>query len=332
MAATRALHGQNPCYPTNCRDMSQDDISKLTSILSRTPPPDLPPSSAQYQSYCTITERQISRLPSHLLSASSRTANRINRLLSRPSGLCRLHDRLNADLIDSTFHCLQSEIEDKISVSLHEIRNLPAYAQTYFPIMAFLNDVQALWLDHEAYVARFGYEASDRFKYQANRCNACMLAELGSDKNALIALLAGEKMRMRERRTELPCSSFRISWITVWMSHFPDGQGAEMLRVAGAIGSQLKLLSRQVRRDAHVRRGEERQERRQERSDRAGAVASSSMDGSGNANRETASRRGPSESRSAQGSSNHSPSRNRYSDPFNAEIDIINLYLDTMDI
>lgn len=279
MAALRTLYshpaGSSQSHPSSYKDMTYRDVVRLAAVLSHAPrPSQLPPTSAQHQSYRAITQDKIAKLPPRLLALPESNRGKRNHKSSclnklakvDGNGLCSSHRPLNAALIESMFRSIKRQLEDKIPAAVDCIcryTQLEADFQQEVDRLTPLNDVSSLWLCPQAKASAQGaadrqYDTENspgnnyRFTYQADGCSACILARLGSDPDVLVALLAAMKMHMSEERTSVAGLSVRISWVQQWIRQFPRGECERMLSVSNQMGDRLKLLHRQARKsEAH---------------------------------------------------------------------------------
>ena len=259
MAALRNLYVAGSAHPSSYKDMTYRDVVQLAAVLSRVPSSQIPLTSAQYRSYRSITQDEISNLPPRLLSQSTKgkAYNTSPRSQKQMSELCSLHRPLNEALIASLFRSIKRQLEEKIPAAMNSIQSKhEALQEDIFTVtrLAPLNDVPRLWIEPQVFTDRYGGGPPGKiFTYQADRCSACILARLGSDPDVLVALLAAMKMHMAEDRISVTGISVRISWVQQWMRQFPRKECEKMLSVSNQIGDQLKLLYRQARSEARKR-------------------------------------------------------------------------------
>ena len=250
MAALWSMYPQGQAGPSSYKDMTYRDVVSLTTVLSHAPASHLPQTSAQWRSYRSITQQEISNLPQRLLSRSNRGKNfKLSRSHSQEGELCNLHAPLNEALILSLFRVVKRQLEDKIPAAMNSVRNdrRASFQEKFGARLAPLNDVPSLWLHPQIFSTRYGFSPGKRFTYQADGCSACILARIGSDVDVLVALLAAMKMHMPEERTTISGSSVRISWVQQWIRQFPRKQCDSMLRMSDEMGGKLKSLHRQAR-------------------------------------------------------------------------------------
>ena len=219
MAALHALYRQPYSEPLHYRNLKQSALRRLMGILTRQPPPDANPIKLEFYSY--FLNIGISALPRGLLRSWTDPEQRKARkkhdtdilIRVKSTGVhCQHHERLRTDLTSSVL--------DFVKECVNSASHL--YADRFFAPLAV---TRSLWLPPIEYAAISpGQPALPKWQYQANRCQACILARLGDAPEVLAALLATVTAKVNPRVV-----SKDIELIEVWCSQLGKGWEAEEL-------------------------------------------------------------------------------------------------------
>ncbi|KAF2010932.1 hypothetical protein BU24DRAFT_49129 [Aaosphaeria arxii CBS 175.79] len=226
--------------PLTLHDLSKPDIVSLVALLRNWP---IDPGSAKH--YWTDIQRLTSKLPSHLRNTSPL------HLKPTHSLICAGHAGLNPSLIISIWSTLRGEMESSIGPFLYPIivgAGLPAH-----------QEYQARQLEPVLRMWQPDYDPADHvpagrtplptgkeglWAFQYNKCPACMLARLGSEKDELAALLSGMVGRLRSgvvgRRDDV--RSRRVRWVLAALKLCRGGVKAA--DEAWVFGLELKRVRR----------------------------------------------------------------------------------------
>jgi len=95
-----------------------------------------------------------------------------------------------------------------------------------------------------------------RYGYQQNQCPACLLARMGSDVKALVALMAGMVARFSEKRTGTRENvvSKRVKFVKYWLE--AHGDGKTFVDEAWTLGRKMRKARRTLRNRPAEKAGE----------------------------------------------------------------------------
>ncbi|KAF3397958.1 hypothetical protein F1880_006458 [Penicillium rolfsii] len=174
-------------YPQNSRDLSKSKTKMLTAAL-HLDNNAYGRSSLEYQ-----IQEMIRGLPSDLKEKKKENSQSGE----EASSLCDLHWSLNHYLVDHILRLVKREVTS-------HFRQLDAYPDLIEPVEAeilqSLRALKSLWTKPSP----DDPVASNAWPYQINRCAACILARIASDKDALRNLRVVIQSRTRTRKNHRP--------------------------------------------------------------------------------------------------------------------------------
>lgn len=210
--------------PRSYSDLSHADIDLLTNILSHAPR-----SPAQNHGYEGITANLISALPSHLKNKMSWLA---------PA--CSLHSRINPHPVISMFEAIKHEIDDGLPHSWEPIQAHGLLTEAQVQSLMKLQDLSALWLKPDAFESNFRRKQVTQppYRYQADKCAACILSHIGGDLDACMALGA---FFIGRTSTNIWKKSKRVLWMEAWIRQaVADGSQDAAVRRVWEMGVELR--------------------------------------------------------------------------------------------
>ncbi|KAJ6183627.1 hypothetical protein N7519_004928, partial [Penicillium mononematosum] len=157
-----------------------------------------------------VVKRMIHELPKNM---------RRDRWSRTNKDLCDTHQGLNADLMTDVFNLVQKEVG-------HHLRKFDAYPDLLKPldilIVQKLQAIQGMWTKPDP-----KDPVSEAWHYETSCCQACMVARVASDKNALrnlrIALLSRTQTRLNHAPRRL--MKFVDSCIDLFPNHVDELYG-----------------------------------------------------------------------------------------------------------
>lgn len=163
--------------------------------------------------------------------------------------LCRIHRGLDAHLVDDIWAWIKHELEVGIGRFLYPIimsKVLPepnaSRVRQLEPVVEMFNPHWTLAESPPPGIPPI--DAQGKWKYQENRCPACMLARIGSDRGALFALFACMYGHVRSRsggqKGVDKIKSKRLRFVRYWVRTHPQGEQATF--DAYDLGMELRAL------------------------------------------------------------------------------------------
>jgi hypothetical protein len=183
-------------------DLRRDQVKRLTEILH------IDNTRAKHMD--EVVKRMIHELPKNM---------RRDRWSRTNKDLCDTHQGLNADLMADVFNLVQKEVG-------HHLRKFDAYPDLLKPldilIVQKLQAIQGMWTKPDP-----KDPVSEAWHYETSCCQACMVARVASDKNALrnlrIALLSRTQTRLNHAPRRL--MKFVDSCIDLFPNHVDELYG-----------------------------------------------------------------------------------------------------------
>ncbi|KAI9753523.1 MAG: ADP-ribosylation factor protein 3 [Chaenotheca gracillima] len=232
--------------------LSTSDLDALTNVLRVSFTENLSPferssNSGTFaaESQATVTDL-IKHLPPHLLRASSSASQvggwhgRIVAFFARKRGdgraaapLCKVHKALEPHLIRSIFSAHVAEISIRLNdlIAYHtspSAGTLPSHLEA---LIARLRAIHALWVPPDIYKDCFFKDPHPKWKFQADGCEACMLARIGGDLLTVLDLRVAAASRRSSRRMKHfaetgqrpPARLWRwVDSLVGWNGRYPD--------------------------------------------------------------------------------------------------------------
>ncbi|KIW70110.1 hypothetical protein PV04_02416 [Phialophora macrospora] len=150
------------------------------------------------------------------LPSSLRSSRLENFLLPSRGHLCPLHKCLHHDVVRSVLHHVQLEVGIRLN-------NVISHSEMLTPELSTrikrLRELHALWLDRREYRRTFMASSRDlKWRYQTDRCEACILSKITSDLQILLDL----RWAFRSRATRVFVAKYgnpRLQqWVHVWIA------------------------------------------------------------------------------------------------------------------
>ncbi|KAF2143390.1 uncharacterized protein K452DRAFT_297133 [Aplosporella prunicola CBS 121167] len=215
-------------------NLSPSDIHALTQILSHAPGADVGPNSSIYSSYVRITKEQIKALPAHLRSPKPHSLSLSRLHKSKDNNkLCQLHSALPPKILWEILNFIKTEVEEKVPAYLRSVTSAgPMRAN----LKSELDKLAPMWL------------LCQRL-HGADPCTACILAQIGSGRDALVALRIALLARWRSGRVA-DGNSTRLVFLEAWIENLCEHarQTKEILDKSSELGRVLKELAKSAKR------------------------------------------------------------------------------------
>ena len=198
----------------SCTNLTPTEINYLARILQLLP-------DADPNAYAT---RVTTLLSSPLLPPRLKRPSRLSTLLRRSTTLntpplCILHKRLNAYTVRSLFKRLALEAGRNLNSLVFNHRLLGTRQRE---LVGRLRDLHALWFSVDAFKNLFLRRplVGDRWRFQQNGCEACVLAHVGGNHDALLdlraALLSRTKTPNSHRHGSQPPTL--LKFVDAWLN------------------------------------------------------------------------------------------------------------------
>ncbi|KAK3725435.1 hypothetical protein LTR37_000405 [Vermiconidia calcicola] len=221
MYGAKRHHHHGVKFAQNYTDLSRQDISSLTKILSHAPKR---PRSVNGASYQNMVRDLITKLPSHLRNK-----------LPWVSTLCSLHNKMNPLPVVSIFDALKHEIDGSTAEIWIPLRDQGKMNNDQAEMLTVLQDVSSLWL-RPTPVNR-SEKKRPAYEYCSNRCAGCMLARIGGDVKAVTALGAFLIGRLDAKIWQ---RSKRILFVEAWIRNaVPDAEEEDAVISMWQLGIEL---------------------------------------------------------------------------------------------
>ncbi|KAF2466414.1 uncharacterized protein BDR25DRAFT_377561 [Lindgomyces ingoldianus] len=236
-------------------DLHNTEIKRLTSIL-RNFPSVTSRSASLEQKYWNAVKEQIYDLPTNLHSLSSRKPDKGN--------LCSGHSRLNAELTEDVWEWVRYEFDHGIGHFLYPLIVQAGLSAVQELKVRQLEPVLEMWRcdftsamsvpeGREPLCVGEFYNGVfiSKWKFQHDKCPACMLARIGSDWRVCFALLTGMVGRRRKKYigTRENVKSKRVRWVRYWLKGFRHG--GKLVDDAWDLGEELRRTKRAW--ETHIR-------------------------------------------------------------------------------
>ncbi|KAL1979648.1 hypothetical protein VTN96DRAFT_5410 [Rasamsonia emersonii] len=189
-------------YPIQVDELDHDDVKLLTRILRVDPTSQRPDNQKNRQ--------MIARLPSHLHSS---TLMKLVCGCSNTAVLCPTHKDLNRQVVRHAFTLLQQEVTWRLdSIEKHPGMVGPEEAV----IIRYLRTIQGMWTAPPAGMP----SPRGTWTFQIDKCEACMLARVGSTPRALRDLRTVLLSRQQARTNNIPPRLLRF--VEEWINQHED--------------------------------------------------------------------------------------------------------------
>ena len=238
-------------------DLSESHISLLTRIFSNAPPYNLISTSPRHGAYAKITMELIERLPTILITPPPNkhlfglfTSNNDQCLIPDPRRndgrpfreLCDVHLRLQRPLT----HSILRFVLDEVNFFMPKLFDFP-FEPEHRSLFDRLINITSLHTRASDFEARWGRPPPPGWERQKNKCAGCILARIGSDADALVALGAVHRTRVREETYDFHTRPF---WYDEWMRSLDAHDGEYLVEKSRALGSAMKRIVRKARKQA----------------------------------------------------------------------------------
>ena len=233
-------------------DLRPTHITLLTQLLY------LPPRARISSNWLRDQRHLINRFPSSLQRPTSILSRAILALplyISGRAQLCRAHKGLNSFLVRQIFLHVSAECTTRLQgLTAPNVRSsLPPDLKKWLRRLERLN---SLWTNPELY--RTAYHAmpdEPRKEFVKSGCEACILARVGGDVQAVIDLRASCLGRTRKRRQKPRLLGIIDGWIG-W-----SGERERVEEESSSISREIKEIRRELQKERR-KRTEERRKRR----------------------------------------------------------------------
>lgn len=262
-------HSQSrPALSLELHDLSATNISRLTSILSNASPPSFPPTAVTVQTYRNGTKSLIHTLPDSLLTPvpyQAQIVGLLNKYGAECPGAarsCKLHKRLNAQLVSDILGRIKDEIEGHLPRIMrlfpqspppgfeHEKGTWPTWPacvekkkvespeEGARKVLLALQAVHGMYVPASTFRSFHARDPPARCVFQTDECAACILARIGSDAEAVVglrALFLGRGWSDAKVR-----KSKRLLWVESWIMAFGAEAAREMLERSEKVGDMVQ--------------------------------------------------------------------------------------------
>ncbi|KAK5051486.1 hypothetical protein LTR84_003138 [Exophiala bonariae] len=168
----------------------------------------------------------IKTLPTRL-----RGPGRLIRLLLHPRiDACEWHKGLNRCVTDVILHSIQIEIGIRLNSLIAHSEMLP---KEHFDRVSRLRELHALWLGPETFEKTFLIPTQNvPWKYQANKCDACILSCLAGNMQTLLDLRCVISSRATSKFVAKHGNPRLLTWVDAWIkslvTHVRDVTGLDV--------------------------------------------------------------------------------------------------------
>jgi len=250
MAALKGLqNAATEQVAASYRDLTNEDLSLLASILSHQPPPTLPQSASQHKIYSKLTRADILKLPPHLRNYPGTVTKYLTRCVqddirAEYRELCSMHLNINRRLMHSMLHWVKKEIDVNIPAVVLSLAKANLLTAEYREQFRRLRESSGMWLRPETYHSLFNQDADPRWSYQNDRCPACILSRLGGEEDILVTLKAGLLVRCRSFTI---VDSKRHGFVDALIQKgFTHEQAQEITIRSMKTGTEIKLIWKEL--------------------------------------------------------------------------------------
>ncbi|KAH9903529.1 hypothetical protein F4778DRAFT_88307 [Xylariomycetidae sp. FL2044] len=234
------------------KDLSNDEIVAITSVLSRRPEYGIAVPSGKW---LRRQQAKVQSLPKKLLRPSNpirrfviKLSENIDPTLIDPQAvLCETHSNLNAFLIRRIFMALAYEV----TVHSDPIRSWEG-TQNNPPLAAFidrLDAIAALWTQPHLYRECYGVPPFDNHMvFVQSGCEACILAAVGASVQ-ILADLRTIVIDRHERRSSNRNKEPRFwRFVEFWIDHLKDERAKVCRDVSGGTLEELREVRPEIKR------------------------------------------------------------------------------------
>jgi hypothetical protein len=200
-------------------ECSVGEIRLLTCILQ------ILPNENDIFVYLGNTAAAIEALPSRLQKPNLIT--RIFQNYAKPRAqLCGIHQDLHPKIVASVFTLIALEAGTHLN-NLASRADLLSDDQ--IEMIRRLRHLHILWLEEGVYKMTFGEEVSVQSKwvYQADQCEACIIARFASDVQTIYDLRCACQSRINRKMVSKGIEPRLKIWLDLWFDRFRDSLGAK---------------------------------------------------------------------------------------------------------
>jgi len=250
-AALKALY-PNPA-PLSLSHLSRAEIESYTAILSHHPPITLPPDAPVFRCYRQETTRLISELAGHLLNPTplpklpeeylTKLFRRVgaNDALPPPAHLCKLHSKLNAQIVADALGAIEMEVEDFLPRLLKRV-GVSNVSDEMLNLVQSAENVMATSLVQQEFCHYNRRSPPPEWIDNSGGCDACILARVGSASEVLVAFRAIMMARMPMAVLRAEKRSPRLDMVEGWMKGFGSEESNLMKERSGRCANELIQL------------------------------------------------------------------------------------------
>lgn len=232
---------------TATKRLHNSDLKKLVSILQ-----------------VPVSKKEIKAIPSGVLSSHPNT--------SSSSNLCSLHKDLNADLLRELWSWMKYELDTAVGNFVYPVILAGKLTEAEQRKIRQIEPVKEMFdrdftMETSGPQGRRPIDAGSMWKYQHDKCPACLLTRVGSDSEVLCALYAGMIARfpiwklathrliladLGVHQLESPKSK-RIRLVRYWIRASTTGYAAlfEAVELGILIKKKHKELQEEIHRSSH---------------------------------------------------------------------------------
>lgn len=232
---------------TATKRLHNSDLKKLVSILQ-----------------VPVSKKEIKALPSRMLSSHPNT--------SSSSNMCSLHKDLNAELLKELWSWMKYELDTAVGDFVYPVILAGKLTEAEERKIRQIEPVKEMFSPHFTMETstpqdRRPIDAGSMWKYQHDKCPACLLTRVGSDSEVLCALYAGMIARypiwklathrliladLGVHQLESPKSK-RVRFIRYWIRATTTGHTAlfEAVELGILIKKKHKELQEEIHRSSH---------------------------------------------------------------------------------
>jgi hypothetical protein len=203
-------------------ECSVGEVRLLTGVLQ------ILPTENDVFVYLGNTAAAIEALPNRLQKPNLIT--RIFQNYAKPRApLCAIHQDLHPKIVASVFILIALEVGAHLNKLAGRADLL---SDDQIEMIRRLRHLHILWLEERIYEMTFGDEVAVQSKwvYQADQCEACMIARMASDFQTIYDLRCACQSRINRRMVSKGVEPRLKIWLDLWFDRFRDSLGAQGFR------------------------------------------------------------------------------------------------------
>lgn len=173
--------------------------------------------------------------------------------LRQKTPLCHTHVGLRPKLVHALFTSLIAEVSVRLEVF---VLGFPGLRPEYQQFIHTLRTMQALWLPPSQYRP----SSLDRWSFQADRCEACVLARVGGDDDSVRALRAAVLSRAMSDYKPGARGPHFLPWIDAWVDEMSPEKRTAVRDWSDRVGGEMRIIRAKEKYNRRVRKAAERGE------------------------------------------------------------------------